>query len=108
MTTNQLIAMGFPLLTAAAVGITGLFIRRPWAEKRAEDVETTSVLTVRAEQSDSDIQEITEFEPAVLSTRDAAAKIYGDALDEAERLLRSAEQQIQRARRPAAKITSPN
>jgi hypothetical protein len=38
MTMNQLIAIGFPLLTAAAVGITGLFIRRPWAEKPAEDV----------------------------------------------------------------------
>jgi hypothetical protein len=32
MTTNQLIALGFPLLTAAAVGLTGLFIRRPWSE----------------------------------------------------------------------------
>lgn len=36
MTTNQLIAMTFPLLTAAAVGLTGLLIRKPWAEHPAE------------------------------------------------------------------------
>jgi hypothetical protein len=34
MTTNQAIAMFFPLLTAAAVFVTGLFIRKPWAEKK--------------------------------------------------------------------------
>jgi hypothetical protein len=37
MTTNQLIAIGFPLLTAAAVGLTGLFIRKPWAKKQVKD-----------------------------------------------------------------------
>jgi len=33
MTTNQIVALGFPVLTLAAVGLTGLFIRRPWSEK---------------------------------------------------------------------------
>jgi negative regulator of sigma E activity len=34
MTTNQLIAMLFPLITAAAVGLTVLFIVKPWKHKR--------------------------------------------------------------------------
>jgi hypothetical protein len=95
--------MGFPLLTAAAVGITGLFIRRPWAEKPAEDVETATVATVKVERSDSGIAENAKNEPAMVGTREAEATIYADALDEAERLIRSAERQIQRARAPAAK-----
>ena len=36
MTMNQLIAMSFPLVTAAAVALVALFVRRPWAEKLAE------------------------------------------------------------------------
>jgi hypothetical protein len=86
MTANQLVAMGFPLLTAAAVGITGLFIRRPWAERSDEDVEAG---VVEVDQSASNIQGIA-------------------ALDEAARLIRSAQQQIQRARMPADNITTPN
>ena len=86
MTTNQLIAMGFPLLTAAAVGITGLFIRRPWAEGSDEDVEAA---VVKVDQPESNVQGIA-------------------ALDEAARLIRTAQQQIQRARMPADNITSPN
>lgn len=35
MTTNQLVALGFPLVTAAAFFVTALFIRKPWAEKPA-------------------------------------------------------------------------
>ncbi len=34
MTTNQAIALAMPLITAALVIGTGLFIRKPWAEKR--------------------------------------------------------------------------
>jgi hypothetical protein len=33
MTTNELIAIGFPVLTAVAVGATGLFVRAYWGRK---------------------------------------------------------------------------
>jgi hypothetical protein len=36
MTTHQLVALGFPLLTAAAVAVVALFVRRPWSEKPVE------------------------------------------------------------------------
>jgi hypothetical protein len=36
MTTHQLIALSFPLLTAAAVAVVALFVRRPWSEKPVE------------------------------------------------------------------------
>jgi hypothetical protein len=40
VTTNQLVALSFPLVTAAAVGLTALLIRRPWAERREADADT--------------------------------------------------------------------
>jgi hypothetical protein len=104
MTANQLIAMGFPLLAAAVVGITGLCIRRPWAEA---PLETATIPAVSAERSDSDIQEIAEIEVSVVSAKEAA-QIQRELLDEAERLITSAQRQIQRARTPAAKIISTN
>ena len=82
MTTNQVIAMVFPLLTVAAVFITGFFIRRPWAERKVKE-------------SIPDIKEV-------------MASSYKDALDEAERLMRGAQRQIERARAPASKEASPN
>ncbi|MGJ5179995.1 hypothetical protein ACQR16_30800 [Bradyrhizobium oligotrophicum] len=36
MTTHQLVAMSFPLLTALAVAMVALFVRRPWSEKPVE------------------------------------------------------------------------
>jgi hypothetical protein len=36
MTTHQLVALVFPLLTAAAVAVVALFVRRPWSEKPVE------------------------------------------------------------------------
>jgi hypothetical protein len=36
MTTHQLFALSFPLLTAAAVAVVALFVRRPWSEKPIE------------------------------------------------------------------------
>ncbi len=36
MTTHQLVALSFPLLTAAAVAVVALFVRRPWSEKTVE------------------------------------------------------------------------
>ena len=69
MTTNQLIAMGFPLLTAAAVGLTGLFIRKPWSERTEPKSEALDVYAI----------EITE-----VSQHLARAKVL---IDEAEREL---------------------
>jgi hypothetical protein len=34
MTTNQIVAMLFPLLGVVAVGAVGLFIRKPWKETK--------------------------------------------------------------------------
>ncbi|WP_257165973.1 hypothetical protein [Bradyrhizobium sp. SRS-191] len=36
MTTHQLVALSFPLLTALAVAMVALLVRRPWAEKPVE------------------------------------------------------------------------
>jgi hypothetical protein len=36
--------MSFPVLTAAAVGLTGLFIRKPWNERRARDAEREAAI----------------------------------------------------------------
>ena len=36
MSTHQLVALSFPLLTAAAVAVVALFVRRPWSEKPVE------------------------------------------------------------------------
>ncbi|WP_316162822.1 hypothetical protein [Bradyrhizobium sp. SZCCHNRI20481] len=36
MTLHQLVALSFPLLTALAVAIVALFVRRPWSEKPVE------------------------------------------------------------------------
>lgn len=83
MTTNQVIAMAFPLLTAVAVLVTGLFIRRPWAEKVAKVGESAPDM------------------------REVMAASYKEALDEAERLISGAQRQIERARKPVSKEPSP-
>jgi hypothetical protein len=54
MTTNQIVAMIFPLLAAAAVILTGLFAKKHWADaKEAEepvaDGRTVKALTERRE-----------------------------------------------------------
>ena len=46
MTINQLVALSFPLVTAAAVGLTALFVRRPWAEHR----ETSAEIAAQADE----------------------------------------------------------
>jgi hypothetical protein len=38
MTTNQIVAMLFPLLGVVAVGAVGLLVRRPWNEKKKTPV----------------------------------------------------------------------
>ncbi len=45
-TTNQIIAVLFPLVTAAAVFVTGLFIRKPWAETSAKNTAEVDVEAV--------------------------------------------------------------
>jgi hypothetical protein len=91
-TTNQLIAMGFPLLTAAAVGLTGLFIRKPWAEKAPnydQDYDAEIVAEV----------EIGERPVAIGNVM--TGRMVFKALDHAEDLIREAQQEIRRAKRPA-------
>ena len=44
MTTNQLLAMGFPVLTTALVGLTGLLVRRIWNEPTKEVLPTSDVV----------------------------------------------------------------
>jgi hypothetical protein len=90
MTANQLIAMSFPLLTAAAVGLTGLFIRKPWAEKRAYRIP---VIT--------EVRPVDEHGREILA-KDVKEPRAGGDLERAERLLRSAQEEIQRARAPAS------
>jgi hypothetical protein len=88
--------MVFPLLTAGVVFVTGLFIRNPWAEhKRRLLRELDQVAMVK------------EAAPAVNDIKEAMANqmTYEEALDKAERLMRSAQQELQRARAPS---TSPN
>ena len=65
----------FPLITAAAVGITGLFVRKPWAEKHDDELLSTGTRTV------FDVEAV-------------------EAIEEAERLIRGAQQELQRAKAP--------
>jgi hypothetical protein len=69
MTTNQIIAMFFPLFTAAVVALVVLFIRRPWAEKRDSEILTSGTRTVY------DVEVV-------------------EALEEADRLIRRAISQV--------------
>ena len=42
MTGNQIFALSMPLITAAVVGLTGLFIRKPWNEKKRQPEAATA------------------------------------------------------------------
>jgi hypothetical protein len=46
MTTNQIAALAMPLVTAAAVFVTALFIRKPWAETSAKNTAEVDVEAV--------------------------------------------------------------
>jgi hypothetical protein len=91
MTTNQAVAMFFPLLTAAAVFVTGLFIRKPWAEKK------------RAAEFDPN-EKIGDPSPGLIGIEGDEKIIARTHLEEAERLISSAQRELQRARLTA----SPN
>lgn len=55
MTTNQIIALTFPLLTGAATVLVTLLIRKPWAGKHAKAIGTESYAkTARAPTKDLD------------------------------------------------------
>ena len=69
MTINQLVALSFPLVTAAAVGLTALFVRRPWAEHAETSTEiaahsfegTDEVLDNPLQAASSERQELEQF-----------------------------------------------
>jgi hypothetical protein len=72
MTTNQIVALAMPLVTAAAVFVTGLFIRKPWAETSAKNT------------AEVDIEDV------------------DDALARAESLIQKARQSLHRLKSPGA------
>jgi hypothetical protein len=43
MTTNQLIALSFPVATTALVGLTALFVRWYWGRPREDRPATTEI-----------------------------------------------------------------
>ena len=53
MTTNQIVAMIFPLLAAAVAILTGLFAKRHWADtKEAEELFAADGRTVKLSPTD--------------------------------------------------------
>jgi hypothetical protein len=81
MTTTQIVALGFPVVTLAVVGLTGLFIRRPWSEKVTPKAEPEVLHRVG-------LTVPTEVYAASLA-RDMA-----DALTEADRILQKVRGQL--------------
>jgi hypothetical protein len=108
MTANQAIAMAFPLLTAVAVFLTGLFIRKPWAAKKsAVDSDQSAKLPPIKLDADPRVEglaEVEEIVPTVDGASEALVPTYGETLDEAERLISRAQRLIKRARTPASQI----
>jgi hypothetical protein len=87
VTTNQLVALCFPLVTAAAVGLTALFIRRPWAEQRETYVEIAH-----------------DFVDA-----DDVFGRYSEMIDAAERLIQTSETfRARLAAEPAERVKTPH
>jgi hypothetical protein len=87
VTTNELIALSFPLVTATAVGLTALFIRRPWAEQRG-----TYAQRLASDIAAADEMQISPNTPkATLAARQELEQRYSEAIDAAERLIRSSE-----------------
>jgi hypothetical protein len=72
MTANQIVALGFPLVTLAAVGLTGLFVRR-WTEigthKPEPEVRSTDSMSLEAlTEADRLIQQVRGRLAAALTT----------------------------------------
>lgn len=60
MTTNQIIALAFPLLTGAATVLIAMLIRKLWISKRGEAILTESYANTSlspAKDLDSDLAE---------------------------------------------------
>lgn len=60
MTTNQIIALTFPLLTGAAAVLVAVLIRKPWTSKQAKAILTESyakTTRVPTKDLDSDLAE---------------------------------------------------
>lgn len=74
MTGNQAFALSMPLITAAVVGLVGLFVRKPWNERKRVD---------RA-------AEVVDFD----HLNDRAMESVKEALDQAERQIQRAQQQL--------------
>jgi hypothetical protein len=105
VTTNQLVALSFPLVTAAAVGLTALFIRRPWAEQRETYVEI-------APHDFVDADDVFADPPKARSpARQELEQRYREVIDAAERLIQSRETFRNRARlaaEPAERAKTPH
>ena len=52
MTTNQIVAMIFPLLTAAVAILTGLFAKRHWADTKEAEEPVVDGRTVKLSPTD--------------------------------------------------------
>jgi hypothetical protein len=52
MTTNQIVAMIFPLLAAAAVILTGLFAKKHWADAKEAEEPVADGRTVKLSPND--------------------------------------------------------
>jgi hypothetical protein len=84
MTTNQTIALLFPLIGAAAILMTGVLIVQPWKRRRSR-------VTYEVEAIDA------EGDTTGLMVPPAAARHLDRDLKEADRLIQRARRQIQPA-----------
>jgi hypothetical protein len=58
MTTNQIVAMIFPLLAAAAVTLTGLFAKKHWAHIEDAEESLAEAKTVKLSPTDEKLLEL--------------------------------------------------
>lgn len=85
-TTNQIIAMLFPLLAVVAAWGVAFHVKKSVERERRRFREYDQTTLIK------------EATAGVDEVKEAMASQYTLALDEAERLIRSAEREIQRAR----------
>jgi hypothetical protein len=86
MTTNQTIALLFPLIGAAAIFATGVLIVQPWKRGRSRVVYAIETIDM-------------ESDTTGLVVPPAAARHLDQDLKEADRLIQHARRQIQPASR---------
>jgi hypothetical protein len=61
MTTNQLIAMAFPLITLAGAGLTGLLVLKIWGGKREEASVSDIAKAIYAEDASIALDQATKL-----------------------------------------------